>query len=66
MTTKLLQRRLERLKLVTNRPVVVEMTQGESLAQVRRRARVKHDDLTGRDLVIIERTGAEDVGNGGH
>lgn len=57
MTTKLLQRRLERLRLVTNRPVVVEMIRGESLAQVRKRARAKHGDLDGRDLVIIERTG---------
>ncbi len=64
--TKLLQRRLDRLRQVTNRPVVVEAQEGESLAQVRRRARAKHGDLNGRDLVIITRTGAKDGGNGGH
>ena len=61
MTTKLLQRRLERLRLAgARRPVVVEMAEGETLVQVRKRARAKHGDLDGRDLVIIERTGAMD------
>ncbi|HEY9572629.1 MAG TPA: hypothetical protein VIR76_05850 [Pusillimonas sp.] len=62
MSTNLLKRRLDRLRLAgAARPVVVEMAEGETLAQVRKRARAKHGDLGGRNFVIIERTtGAKD------
>lgn len=57
MTTKLLQRRLDRLRLAgSSRPIVIEMPVGESLAQARKRAQTKHGDLSARDVVIIERT----------
>lgn len=61
MTTKLLQRRLDRLRLAgSSRPVVVEVSVGEPLAQARKRAQVEHGDLSARDVVFIMRTGTKD------
>lgn len=60
MSANLLKRRLDRLRLAgVGHPIVVEMTEDETLARVRKRARAKHGDLDSRDLVIIERVGAK-------
>jgi hypothetical protein len=60
MTTKFLQRRLDKLRQAGSRPIVVDVPVGVPVEQARRRAAAQHVDLSERDVVFIVREGAKD------